>query len=46
MMFPALTQAGAAADAFDVAMAAIVLGLITVAIIVNIGAAIGWLRRR
>jgi len=40
------TNAGAAADAFDVLMATIVLGAVVLAIVVNLGAAWGWLRNR
>jgi hypothetical protein len=39
-------QAGAAADAFDVAMATIVLGAIALALAVNVGAAATWIRNR
>jgi hypothetical protein len=46
MMFPALTQAGAAADAFDVMMAAGLLTLITLAVVVDLAVALGWVRDR
>ena len=40
------TNAGAAADAFDVMMMVIVIGAMVLAIGVDLGAAWGWLRRR
>ena len=46
MMFPTLTQAGPAADAFDLVMLTVVLGTVGIALLINIGAAWGWLRRR
>jgi hypothetical protein len=39
-------QAGPAADAFDLVMLCIVLGVVGLALIANIGAAIGWIRNR
>jgi hypothetical protein len=42
MISPALTQAGAAADAFDVLMAGGLLALITLAVIVDLAGLLGW----
>jgi hypothetical protein len=41
-----ITNAGAAADAFDVAMATIVLGTMSIALIANLGAVLAWVRSR
>jgi hypothetical protein len=38
------TNAGAAADIFDVVLALVVLGTIGVAVVINLGAAFSWLR--
>ena len=38
--------AGPATDAVDIAMAGIVLGVIAIALTVDVAAAWGWLRRR
>ena len=45
-MFPAPVQAGAAADAFDVAMATVVLGVVAIALVTNLGAVVAWVRGR
>ena len=45
-MLPAFTQAGAAADAFDVAMATVVLGVVAIALVTNLGAVVAWVRGR
>ena len=45
-MFPAPVQAGAAADAFDVVMLTIVVGVVGLALIVNLAVALGWVRDR
>jgi hypothetical protein len=42
MIFPTLTQAGAAADAFDVLMMTVVLGTIGVALLVNLASAFSF----
>jgi hypothetical protein len=38
------TNAGAAADIFDVVLALVVFGTIGVAVVINLGAAFSWLR--
>jgi hypothetical protein len=47
MIFPALPyQAGAAADAFDLMMLAIVVGVVGLALIVDLAVALEWVRDR